>query len=166
LDSRIIIDSTVFYAGIPFVSLEKYYTTNQIIEELYKITFFKNRIETLVSSNRLVVTSPSSSSFESISKATLLIENKSSLSVADISIIALAKDFLIQGWNGIILTDDFAIQNVAKNQNIPYRPLLYSGIKHSGKWISFCSGCNKSYIKTEKICIICGNPLKRKLNKD
>lgn len=163
--SKIIIDSTVFYAGVPFRSLEQYYTTNYITKELQKITFFRNRIETLINSNRLIIVDPSEPSFDTILQNSLIIENKRSLSDADISILALAKDFLSQAYEVVILTDDFAIQNVAKKLDINYIPLLYSGIKYSGLWINFCSGCNKIYQNHDKICKNCGNPLKRKLQR-
>jgi len=128
LDSKIIIDSTAFYAGLPFRSLDKYYTTPHIADELQRIPFFNNRIETLLNSNRLQIIDPSSISLQSILKDSLNIENKKSLSDADISILALAKDFISEDYSVMVLTDDFAIQNVAKKLGISYKPLLYAGI--------------------------------------
>tara|TARA_Y100000590_G_scaffold66244_1_gene71696 strand:+ start:794 stop:1300 length:507 start_codon:yes stop_codon:yes gene_type:complete len=165
LDSKIIIDSTAFYAGLPFRSLDCYYTTIQINEELQKIPFFSSRIETLIHSNRLQIIEPSSKAVEYILKNSLNIENKKSLSDADISILALAYDFLEENHNVIVLTDDYAIQNVAKKLDIFYKSLLYSGIKYSGKWINFCSACSSISESNDKTCINCGNPLKRKLQR-
>ena len=165
MDSKIIIDSTAFYAGLPFRSLEEYYTTPSISDELRRVPFFNNRIETLINSNRLKIITPSSDSIKSILKQSLDIENEKSLSEADVSILALAKDFIEQYSSVTILTDDFAIQNVAKKLKILYSPLLYSGIKYSGQWILICSACNRVYQSTDTICENCGNPLKRKLQR-
>ena len=165
MDSKIIIDSTAFYAGLPFRSLDRYYTTSQINDELQKIPFFSTRIETLINSNRLQIVEPSSKAVEHILKNSLNIENKKSLSDADMSILALAYDFIDANDSVIVLTDDYAIQNVAKKLDISYNPLVYSGIKYSGQWINFCSGCNRISKSTDKICINCGNPLKRKLQR-
>ncbi len=165
MDSKIIIDSTVFYAGLPFRSLDTYYTTPHIADELQRIPFFNNRIETLLNSNRLQIIDPSSISLQSILKDSLNIENKKSLSDADISILALAKDFISEDYSVMVLTDDFAIQNVAKKLGISYKPLLYAGIKYSGQWINYCSACNSVYQSTDDVCKNCGNPLKRKLQR-
>ena len=56
-------------------------------------------------------------------------------------------------------------QNVAKKLGISYKPLLYTGIKYSGQWINYCSGCNSVYQSTDDVCKNCGNPLKRKLQR-
>ena len=165
MDSKIIIDSTAFYAGLPFRSLERYYTTSQINDELQKIPFFLTRIEILINSNRLQIVEPSSKAMEHILKNSLNIENKKSLSDADMSILALAYDFIAANDSVMVLTDDYAIQNVARKLDISYNPLVYSGIKYSGQWINFCSGCNRISKSTDKICINCGNPLKRKLQR-
>jgi len=54
---------------------------------------------------------------------------------------------------------------VAKKLGISYKPLLYAGIKYSGQWINYCSGCNSVYQSTADVCKNCGNPLKRKLQR-
>ena len=115
MDSKIIIDSTAFYAGLPFRSLDKYYTTPHIGDELQRIPFFNNRIETLLNSNRLQIIDPSSISLQSILKNSLNIENKKSLSDADISILALAKDFISEDYSVIVLTDDLPSKMWLKN---------------------------------------------------
>ena len=83
MDSKIIIDSTAFYAGLPFRSLERYYTTPQINDELQKIPFFSTRIETLINSNRLQIVEPSSKAVEHIMKNSLNIENKPSVFISN-----------------------------------------------------------------------------------
>ena len=65
---------------------------------------------------------------------------------------------------GQIITDDFAISNVAKNIGLDIAPIMTKGIKDVGKWIHYCPGCKASY-QGGKECSICGTTLKRKLLK-
>ena len=74
------------------------------------------------------------------------------LSDVDISVIALALDV-----KGIILTDDYSIQNVSKILGIEYRPIGTSGIKKVEKWNYRCNGCGKWFKENVKECPICGH---------
>ena len=66
---------------------------------------------------------------------------------------------------GQIISDDFAISNVAKNLGLEIIPIMTKGIKHVGKWIHYCPGCRINHA-TGKECPMCGTPLKRKLLKE
>ncbi|MDR0198367.1 MAG: nucleic acid-binding protein [Methanomassiliicoccaceae archaeon] len=73
------------------------------------------------------------------------------LSDVDVSVIALAIDL-----GGIVMTDDFSIQNVCKIMNIEYRPVGTEGIKRVEKWNYRCNGCGKWYKERMNDCPICG----------
>jgi UPF0271 protein len=77
------------------------------------------------------------------------------LSDVDVSVIALALDL-----NGIVLTDDFSIQNVCKIMNIEYRSVGTNGIKRIEKWNYRCNGCGKWYKEKMNDCPICGSSMK------
>ena len=81
------------------------------------------------------------------------------LSKQDVSIIALGIE-----TKGQIITDDFAISNVAKNIGLNIAPIMTKGIKDVGKWIHYCPGCKTSF-KSGRECLNCGTALKRKLIK-
>lgn len=81
------------------------------------------------------------------------------LSKQDISVIALCLQM-----NGEIITDDFAISNVAKNLKLKVSPLMTSGINDVGNWIHYCPGCRKNF-ESGSECPLCGTQLKRKLIK-
>ena len=66
---------------------------------------------------------------------------------------------------GEIITDDFAISNVAKNLELKIIPIMTKGIKDVGKWVHYCPGCRTNH-KSGTECPACGTPLKRKLLKD
>jgi UPF0271 protein len=77
------------------------------------------------------------------------------LSDVDISVIALAVDL-----NGIVLTDDYSIQNVCKIMGIVYRTVGMDGIKKIEKWNYRCNGCGKWYKEKMNDCPICGSSMK------
>jgi len=165
LDFRSIIDSTAFYAGLPFHSLECYYTTNLILDELNRISFFRTRIETLLSTNRLLIYNPLPIYYSQVQTNAKNIEKIKQLSSADISVIALALDFKVQGIDNCLISDDYGVQNLAKIMNLKFNSLLYTGIKYSGIWIKFCPYCRKSFDSQTKICANCGSSLRKKLKR-
>jgi len=77
------------------------------------------------------------------------------LSDVDVSVIALAIDL-----NGVVLTDDFSIQNVCSIMNIGYRPVGTEGIKKIEKWNYRCVGCGKWYKEKMNDCPICGSSMR------
>lgn len=76
------------------------------------------------------------------------------LTDADISILALAK-----GKDATLVTDDFAVCNLAKILSIKLLNLGTKGIRETRKWVKFCKSCGKGYAPKDTICAICGNKL-------
>ena len=77
------------------------------------------------------------------------------LSDTDIKLIAKALE-----KNGILVTDDYSIQNVARKLGIRYENVIQKGIEKEFKWIRVCKGCGR---KTEReICEICGSETRLK----
>jgi UPF0271 protein len=81
------------------------------------------------------------------------------ISKQDISIIALALENKIG-----LITDDFAVTNVAKQLKIQTFSVMTQGIKTIGRWLSYCSMCGKEF-SNKKECPICGSKLNKKLIK-
>ncbi len=82
------------------------------------------------------------------------------LSDADIKLLAKALEV-----NGIIVTDDYSIQNVARKLGLRYENVMQKGIEKEFKWIRVCRGCRR--ITERKICEVCGSEtyLKRVVRK-
>jgi endoribonuclease Nob1 len=76
------------------------------------------------------------------------------LTDADISILALAK-----GNDATLVTDDFAVCNLAKILSIKLLNLGTKGIRETRKWVKFCKSCGRGYAPKYTICEICGNKL-------
>ena len=77
------------------------------------------------------------------------------LSPVDMTVIALGLDL-----NGIVLSDDFSIENVCTRLGVQYRPVGTRGIKKVEKWNYQCIGCKKWYKEKMDECPICGSPMK------
>jgi len=154
-----ILDASAFYAGVPFRSSDDCYTTSLVYDEIKHIKNSHGVLETLLETNRLKIKEPDIKSTKSAVKASKNTGDFTQLTKQDISIIALCIEM-----NGEIISDDFAILNVAKNLDLKVSPIMTKGIKDVGKWIHYCPGCRTNY-STGKECPACGTPLKRKLLK-
>jgi UPF0271 protein len=159
LDFRIL-DASAFYAGVPFRSSEDCYTTSLVYDEIQHIKKNHDALGILLETNRLKIREPDGQSTQAAIKAAKNTGDFPQLSKQDISIIALGIE-----TKGQIITDDFAISNVAKNIGLNIVPIMTKGIKDVGKWIHYCPGCKASY-QNGKECSICGTALKRKLLKE
>ncbi len=158
MDFRIL-DASAFYAGVPFRSSSDYYTTSLVYDEIRHIKKNHGALEILLETNRLKIRDTDSESTQVAIKAAKDTGDFPQLSKQDISIIALCIEM-----NGEIVSDDFAISNVAKNLGLKISPIMTQGIKDVGKWIHYCPGCRTNHTN-RKECPVCGTQLKRKLLK-
>ena len=151
-----VLDATAFYAGIPFSSQDSYYVTTMVYDEIKHIKKNHSALEILLDSKRLVIHDPDINFEEKVRYTAKETGDLKSLSNEDISSISLSLEF-----NTALISDDFAISNVAKQLGIEIIPLMTKGIKITGKWIHYCPSCETSSSKS--ICQNCGNKLRRKL---
>jgi len=154
-----ILDASAFYAGIPFSTTDEFFTTSLIFDEIKHIKKNHDAIGTLMETKRLKISDPDAEFVDKIKAASKKTGDFNQLSKQDISVIALCLQM-----NGEIITDDFAISNVAKNLNLKVSPLMTSGINDVGNWIHYCPGCKKNF-ESGSECPLCGTRLKRKLIK-
>lgn len=155
-----ILDASAFYAGVPFRSSEDCFTTSLVYDEIKHIKKNHDALGTLLETNRLKIREPSEESTKSAIKASKETGDFPQLSKQDISIIALCIEM-----KGQIISDDFAISNVAKNLGLEILPIMTKGIKDVGKWVHYCPGCRTNHSSGTE-CPACGTPLKRKLLKE
>ncbi len=158
MDSKIL-DASAFYAGVPFRSSDDHYTTSSVYDEIKHIKKNHDALGTLIETNRLRIREPDIKFLESAIRKSKDTGDFPQLSKQDISIIALGIEM-----NCEIISDDFAISNVAKNLDLKVSPIMTKGIKTIGKWIHYCPGCKTNHSKGKE-CPGCGTPLKRKLIK-
>jgi UPF0271 protein len=143
------LDATAFYQGFHLHSNNTCITTGLVFEEISHIQEKFSVLESLISNKRIVILEPNEKTIKMI-KSIITKIGETRLSKADISIIALAKES-----NATLVTDDFAICNLAKTL----------AIKDTRKWIKFCKSCGKGYPPSQKVCSLCGNKLRIRFKK-
>ena len=76
------------------------------------------------------------------------------LSDTDIGLLAKALEY-----NGILYTDDYAIQNVAGRIGIKTESIAQAPIEETFEWGRRCVGCGRKFGSDINICPICGSSL-------
>ncbi|SIR47581.1 UPF0271 protein [Haladaptatus litoreus] len=79
------------------------------------------------------------------------------LSMTDIRLIAATFEL-----DGTLVTDDYAMQNVANRLDVAVDVIAQDGIEEQRNWSFQCSGCGREFDEDKDRCPICGSPLSRK----
>lgn len=154
-----VLDASAFYAGIPFASQEKCFTTQAVFDEIKHIKKSHDAITALIDAKRLEVIDPDAKYIEKVLLKAKDTGDFHSLSKQDISVVALCMQLKAE-----LITDDFAVSNIARHLNLSVIPVMTSGISTVVDWVYFCLGCQKSFSHISQ-CPLCGNKLRRKLSK-
>ena len=155
-----VLDSTAFYAGIPFSSNEPNYTKSLVYNEIEHIKKDHDAVQILIETKRLMICDPEHQFIITANNTAKKSGDIPNLSDEDISTIALSLQLKAE-----LVTDDFAISNVAKNIGIRVIPVMTNGIKNIITWKYYCPGCKTNFSKITE-CPRCGNRLKRKPSKN
>ena len=109
-----VLDSTAFYAGIPYQGNGRYYTTYLVLEEVRHHNVGSSLIH-----SRVQVTEPSPDSLNTVKTTAVKTGDIGALSQTDISLLALALDLKGRQGGVSLVSDDFAVRNVAEVLSIP-----------------------------------------------
>jgi rRNA maturation endonuclease Nob1 len=170
-----IFDANIFLTGINFNIIEgKVYTTPAIIEELQIIRYKEknrlilDRIFVAIEGKKLFIKSPDKEFIEIVTKTSKRTGDFKALSNADKELVALSLE-LIQNHieNVIIYSNDYSVENLCSELNIPYSPLFKQGIEKKILWEIYCPSCYniQSSEDLNKMCEKCGSKLKRRPKK-
>jgi UPF0271 protein len=154
-----VLDSTAFYAGIPYQGNGRYYTTYLVLEEVKHHNVGSSLIH-----SRVQVTEPSPQSLGKVKTTAAKTGDISALSQTDMSLLALGLDLMARDGGVSLVSDDFAVRNVAEVLNIPLAPTSMKGGEWKNiTWKIYCRGCGKTYTNPKlTVCPICGTQLVRK----
>ncbi len=147
-----VLDSSVFFIDYPVDG--ELYTTHSVIHELVDLSS-KCRYETMLTVG-LVVTEPQNKTRETVREAAAKAGELSVLSDTDIDVIGLALELGAE-----VVSDDFAVQNVARHLSLNVKPVMQKKAKKR-RWKYRCSGCGR-FGTAPGICDVCGAEFKRKL---
>ena len=155
-----VLDSTAFFAGIPFQGEGKYFTTYQVLDEVRGRGIGAQLIH-----SRVQVTEPSKEAVLKVKEASNKTGDTKSLSEADTSILAVSLDLIKsrRDQDVVLVTDDFAVRNVAEVMGINLSETSIRGEWKKITWITYCKGCGKEYLDSRgSVCEVCGTKLSRK----
>ena len=145
--------------GLEFES----YSVPEVTEELRQQTGPAYRLNASTASGKMKIQSPSKSSSSEVLEEARALGDKVVLSKTDTSVVALALDLSKEGKTPVIVSDDYAVQNVAEALKLNYQSLATFGIRQKFNWILYCPACFRQYSNGEtQDCMICGTKLKRK----
>jgi UPF0271 protein len=159
-----ILDASAFIMGLfPSMLEQNSLTTSEVAQELGGERF-NEKYSAVLYIGKLRIISPSEECRKVVQKVSVDSGDRMKLSKADVSVLALALELKGQGSDPILVSDDFAVQNVAEQLNVNYVHLSIFGIKSQIKWIWYCPACRRIMSKDfcGKICPTCGTKVKRK----
>jgi len=158
-ENAYVLDSTAFYAGIPYQGNGRYFTTYLVLEEVKHHNVGSSLIHT-----RVQVTEPTPESVNRVRATASKTGDAGALSQTDISLVALALDLNKAEGGARLVSDDFAVRNVAEILRVPLSETAMKGAEWKNiTWKLFCKGCGKQYTNPKLTeCPICGTKLVRK----
>jgi UPF0271 protein len=131
-ESKFALDATAFYQGFHLKSKSTCITSDLVFDEISHIQRNLPILDTLVSNKRILIFEPNIMSLKLVHDAAKQ-AGEVRLTDADISILALAKSN-----DAILVTDDFAVCNLAQILSIKLLNLGTKGIRETRKWVKFC----------------------------
>ena len=122
------------------------------------------RFSTAIESGKVKIKTPQEEFSNKIKASASKVGDSYLLSETDLQLLALALELKTSGEKPEIITDDYSIQNVAKQNAIAFYALATSGIKRLLEWIRYCPACHREYPINSSFseCQVCGTQLKRK----
>lgn len=162
----LVLDTSALVMGLnPSATDLPIYSVPSVMSELIPDTMPYTRFSTSRDSGRLMVKQPTSSSMRAVQEASSRIGDIGVLSNADLEVLALALDLRQSGLSPIIVSDDYAIQNVAETLSVEHASLATFGITKKFDWIYYCPACFRRYTIEDagRPCRVCGTPLRRRV---
>jgi len=160
-----VLDTSALLAGFdPFSFNQASVTVPKVQEEIQRNSIVKTRFEAAVESGKLKVQIPSENFSRKIKLVACKVGEAFKLSETDTQLLGLVMQLKAEGYIPQVVTDDYSIQNVAKQMDIEFVALATFGIKRTLEWITYCPACHKQYSADSKSkeCLVCGTKMKRK----
>jgi UPF0271 protein len=100
---------------------------------------------------------PDPETVERIERAARETGDEATLSRTDVRLLATAFEL-----DATLVTDDYAMQNVAEKLDIAVDVIAQEGIDERREWQFQCQGCGRTFDENRDRCEICGSDLERK----
>ena len=100
---------------------------------------------------------PGDETVEKVERAARESGDLEELSDTDVRLVAATFEL-----DGTLVTDDYAMQNVADRLNVAVEVIARDGISEQRDWQFQCQGCGREFDDNRDRCPICGSSLSRK----
>ena len=100
---------------------------------------------------------PTDETIDTVKRAARELGDLEELSRTDVRLIATTFEL-----DGTLVTDDYAMQNVAEKLNVAVEVIAHEGISEQRRWTFQCQGCGREFDERLDRCEICGSELTRK----
>jgi UPF0271 protein len=155
-----ILDAGAFLSGFTPGKEEEFYTVTAVLEELKDGNAGLRAEVSLQEGSLKIIDPPEAGELHKILQDT---GDADQLSDTDIKLLSLSLFLREEGYNPVIVSDDYGVQNVAHKLKIDYVPTTETGIRRFIQWHKMCRGCGKKFPVTyNDVCDVCGSPLKRR----
>jgi UPF0271 protein len=161
----VVLDTSAFIAGFdPLSFADEVYSVPAVERELASNSLPWTRFKTAVESGKLRLKAPSPTFWRKVKESSKTVGDVLFLSEVDLQVLARALELQSHGYNPLIVTDDYSIQNVANQLGVEFASLMTFGIRFRHHWIMYCPACYRKYPPDYKneTCEVCGTKLKRK----
>lgn len=154
----LVLDTSAVIAGfVPGLADAEQVTVHEVLEEARDLCS-KLELETAVLAGKVKVAEPSKNSLAEVRSKVKYTGDV--VSGTDIKLLALALDF--KSEKAELVTDDYAVQNLASMLDVTYRRVAMPGIKEVLRWEAVCPACGRRYPLSAVKCLTCGSKLERR----
>jgi len=161
--TTLVLDTSAFIMGFNPSPMGKTFTVDAVENELSLGTTAQLRFRLSKEKRDLTVRNPSAQARDRVEATLRNAGEKGYLSEADRDVLALALDLKLEGSDPLIVSDDYAVQNIAEYLGLKYGSLANFGILHKFAWVMYCPACHRRFEPPEKQCRVCGTDLKRRV---
>ena len=164
----LVLDTTAFIMGFnPSSVTMQTFSVPAVLEELSTRSLAILRSDASREAGKLTVRTPTKTSLETVRNASLELGEKLALSETDFQVLALTIDLKSEGMMPTIVSDDYAVQNVAEHLALGYASLATFGISKRFGWVLYCPACYRKYPqdRSRMTCEVCGTELRRRVSK-
>lgn len=144
-----------------------HYTPPSVADELRAGSIGATRLATAVHAGRLTVRAPTPATLATVHRVSHRLGDRRHLSRTDCAVLALTLELQQQGREPVLVSDDYAVQNVAAHLDLAYAALTTRGIRYRFRWASSCPACKRRYPADYDgaCCAVCGARLRRRVVK-
>lgn len=159
----LVLDTSALIMGLDPSGLDlQSYSVPEVTDELRNQTGPSYRLSLSTSSGKLKIQNATPDALNEVRERSRVLGDHPVLSKTDGCVLALAMDLKKEGHDPVIVSDDYAVQNVAEGMNLSYQSLASLGIRQKYNWIHYCPACYRRYSGEIQVCRICGTKLKRR----